>query len=132
MAGVDANICIEVIKAVAKHCFDLSATAKRFPEDAARIRLRLAYFLSRVPEWSNHITARADDPRCVKLVQNLQTALTNLTSCVEALGMIDQQKWRKKVRLFLGGKNLHTELLKAEASPLETPEPTKVSRPKVL
>lgn len=110
-----AEIGVEVIKAVAKHCFDLTKAAKQYPEDAARIHLRLAYVLSRVPEWSNHIIARVDDPGCILLVTNLHTALTRLTTCVEALGSNDEQNWRYKIKQYLNGKNLLTELQAAES-----------------
>ena len=115
MADAGIGVGIEVIKAVAKHCKDLCSSAKEYPEDVVRIHLRLAYVLSRVPEWSNQITARLDDPGCMTLVQTLHIALTNLTSCVEALGTTDRTKWRTKIKIFLSGKSLHEELLNAES-----------------
>ncbi len=114
-AEVATAACIGAIKSIAKRCKDLCEAAQVYPEEAARIHLRLMYLLSRVPEWSIQITKRADEPGCTLLVQNLFNALRKLTTCVEALGTTDQTQWRAKIKFFLKSKVLLTELLAAES-----------------
>ena len=113
-----AEICVAAaiggIKSLAKSCIDLCEAAKLYPEDAARIHLRLTYLLSRVPEWSIQITKRVDDPGCTLLVQNLYNALQRLMICVEGMGSTDQTKWREKLKFFFKSKVLLTELHAAE------------------
>ncbi len=100
---------------ILKHCRDVCLAAKQYQEESARVRMRLSYLLSKVPEWSNRICSSKDDPGCVLLVQSLYNALTNLTTCIEALGTTDRTKWRTKIRAFLQGKDLLDELLRAES-----------------
>ena len=63
MNDIGISACIGTVKAVAKHCYDLCASAKQHQQDAARIRLRIAYALSQISEWSNHISSRQSDDK---------------------------------------------------------------------
>jgi hypothetical protein len=124
-----ADLCVAitqgVLVALAKHCRDACAAVKRYPEESARIRLRLTYLLSSVPEWSCRIGTSTndvvvddddDDPNGhSQLRRSLYDSLSDLTLCVQALGSIDDKSWRKKIKLFLQGKILLDKLNEAEA-----------------
>jgi serine/threonine protein kinase len=113
-----------LLVALAKHCKDCCLAAIRYPEETARIRLRLTYFLCHVPEWSKRITTRNDtdhdddntQQQYSHIGQRLNDSLSDLSLCVEALGTSSDNRstWRKKIRKFLEGKALLDRLLEAE------------------
>jgi serine/threonine protein kinase len=124
VADLGIAITQGLLVALAKHCRDACAAAKRYPEESARIRLRLTYLLSSVPEWSSRIGTSTNDVGddndddtggCSQLGRSLYDSLSDLTLCVQALGCVDDKSWRRKIKIFLQGRLLLDKLNEAEA-----------------
>ena len=111
-ADLGIGITVELLVALAKSCHDKCSAAKRFPEDVTRIHMRLLYLLSKVPEWSARILREtpSDTAGCI-LINNLYISLRNLSMCIEALGELNDRKWRVRIRSFLEGQTLHDKLI---------------------
>ena len=104
-----------LLVAIVNHCRDACLAEKQYPEEVARIRLRLTYLLSRVPEWTKRFSRVPYDSECNLLSKSLHEALSDLLLCVQALGPSGDRWWKKKIRLFLEGTTLLDKLIEAEA-----------------